>query len=295
MDTAQYLKDLANAEKKQKLTELNQQKAQALTEIGREEALIKPQFTAQKQSANVQSQLGAKNFAEFLASRGQTRAGLSTQAELSRENVLGRTLGGIQTAENTAMQDIANARTDVGNNFQNNLTNVNADIERSLRNSLFELTQQREAEKKASRSGSGGSYGGSSGEFGFTDTPEQPTVKKGQLNGMPKSTNQYGVFSNGFQPKGITGHGVLKKSGDQVKIGNKLQNVWKATDGTTWYWDSATRTYKTFKKQGQSKNSVNWNKVLNTTKNATVSSIKGNVANLIPGGTALYNASKFIK
>jgi len=251
MDTAQYLKDLAAAEKKQKQTELDQARAQALTEVQRTEAQLMPQFTKQKQQASVQSQLGAKNFAEFLAQRGQTRAGLATQGELSRQNVLGRQIGEIGTAENQAVQQFGQQRADIGTQYQQNLTSAYGDIESSLRNSLFQLAQQREAEAKAqaeARRSSARSYasGGTTG-FDFTDTPEQPAAQKGQLNGMPKSTQQYGVFSNGFQPRGITGHGKLSKTGDQVRVGKATQNIWKATDGSRWYWDGITKTYKVWR------------------------------------------------
>ena len=247
MDTATYLKQLAQAEKTQKAKELEQLRQQSLAEIQREEAQVSPTFTKQRQQANVQSQLGAKNFAEFLAQRGQTRAGLSSQAELSRQNVLGRTLGEIGTAENTALQNIANQRADVQSQYQQQLTSAYGDIERSLRNSLFDLAQQKAAEQQAARTSRLYSGAANDAVYKFTDTPEQPSATAGQLNGMPKSTAEYGLFSNGFQPKGITGHGKLKKTGDQVRVGNALQNIWTATDGTRWYWDGTTRTYKTWR------------------------------------------------
>lgn len=153
MDTAQYLKDLAAAEKRQKQTELDQLRAQALTETARQEALIKPAYTQQRQQASVQSQLGAKNFAEFLANRGQTRAGLSSQAELSRQNVLGRQLGEIQTAENTALQNVANQRADIQTQYQSNLTNAFNQIGTDLSKNLYNerLRQQELAREDALR------------------------------------------------------------------------------------------------------------------------------------------------
>lgn len=153
MDNTSYLKQLAEAEKKQKQTELAQAKTQALTEIGREEARIMPEFTKQKQTASVQSQIGAKNFAEFLAQRGQTRAGLSSQAELSRENVLGRTLGEIGTAQNQAAQQFANQRTDMETQYQNQLTNAYNQIGAQLSQNLYNerLRQEQMAREDAQR------------------------------------------------------------------------------------------------------------------------------------------------
>lgn len=66
----------------------------------------------------------------------------------------------------------------------------------------------------------------------------------------------YGTFSNGYQPKGISGHGKLKKSGEIVKFDTQVQygaesgqtktvsqNVWVAEDGTKWYWEGRQNRY----------------------------------------------------
>lgn len=63
---------------------------------------------------------------------------------------------------------------------------------------------------------------------------------------------KYGTFSNGYQPKGISGHGKLTKTGDTIELktqtlsGKKqtlVQNVWKAADGTKWYWEGRQNKY----------------------------------------------------
>ena len=72
---------------------------------------------------------------------------------------------------------------------------------------------------------------------------------KGDLNSDAK---KYGTMSNGYQPKGISGHGTLSKTGKTIQIqtqtlaGKKqtvTQNVWKAQDGTTWYWEGRQNKY----------------------------------------------------
>lgn len=63
---------------------------------------------------------------------------------------------------------------------------------------------------------------------------------------------KYGTFENGYQPKGIEGHGKLKKTGDtytnktKTLSGNNItvkQNIWKAEDGTYWYWEGRQMKY----------------------------------------------------
>lgn len=63
---------------------------------------------------------------------------------------------------------------------------------------------------------------------------------------------KYGTFSNGYQPKGISGHGKLTDSGDTITIETQtlkghqnkvVQTVWKASDGSLWYWDGRKNSY----------------------------------------------------
>lgn len=77
---------------------------------------------------------------------------------------------------------------------------------------------------------------------------------------MNSDANKYGTFGNGYQPKGISGHGKLsayKKGGQTVYINvtsktlkgktvKTEQKVWKADDGTLWYWYGAENKYKKF-------------------------------------------------
>lgn len=137
MDNTEYLKQITDAEKKQKQIELEQAKSNALTSIGQEQAKIAPAYTAQRQSANVSSQLGAKNFAEFLANRQQTGAGISVQSELSRQNMLGNTLTGINTNENNANTEFANQKGLVETNYQNNLANTYNAADTNLQTNLY--------------------------------------------------------------------------------------------------------------------------------------------------------------
>lgn len=150
MDNTEYLKQLSEAEKKNKQLELEQAKAAALQSIQQQEATTMPTFTAKKQQANVASQLGAKNLAEYWANRGQTNAGISAQAELSRGNVLGNTLNTIGQSEAAQQQAFNTGRTDIETGFQNNLINANNAIDTQLQQNLYNerIRAQEEAYKK---------------------------------------------------------------------------------------------------------------------------------------------------
>lgn len=76
-------------------------------------------------------------------------------------------------------------------------------------------------------------------------------------DGSGSSGSSYGYFSNGYQPKGIDGYGAVSKTGKKIMVTNtktgnvNTQNVWKTPDGTQWYWEGGSRTYKKY--NGKSK------------------------------------------
>lgn len=82
------------------------------------------------------------------------------------------------------------------------------------------------------------------------EAPEvQTEYYSGELNADAKI---YGTFSNGYQPKGISGHGTLSKTGNYVTLETQTldgttksvrQNIWQAQDGTWWYWEGRQNKY----------------------------------------------------
>lgn len=67
---------------------------------------------------------------------------------------------------------------------------------------------------------------------------------------------KYGVHTNGYQPKGIDGHGYLHKTGDSIvydarnlnTIVKKVEEtIWRADDGSYWYWNARKNAYVPYK------------------------------------------------
>ena len=97
------------------------------------------------------------------------------------------------------------------------------------------------------------SYGGS---YDLDDTSYEVSTAYYQGN-LNSDAQKYGTFSNGYQPKGISGHGTLSKSGDSITFNTQTlsgqkqtvtQNIWKAEDGTYWYWEGRQNKYIQVKK-----------------------------------------------
>jgi hypothetical protein len=98
-----------------------------------------------------------------------------------------------------------------------------------------------------SSGGSGGSGGGSSSLSGGGSN--SVSGSSAQLSGGDSDAKKYGTFSNGYQPKGISGYGELKASG--LKVGDVFMNdgsgfskqkIWQA-GGHYFVWDGSIKDY----------------------------------------------------
>lgn len=156
---------------------------------------------------------------------------LKTQLELD--------LQGFQY-KNSLLENQLNQRMNVENMYNTKWQQVYNQInnERDYAERVRQFNEQMAWEREQASRGYGG-YGG------YTDDSYQLTDGGGDAGSV------YGYFSNGYQPKGIIGYGALSKAGsmsitDSKKGKIKVQNIWKTPDGSKWWWDGNSRTYKKY-------------------------------------------------
>ena len=142
-----------------------------------------------------------------------------------------------------------------------------AEEQRQYNESLaFQQQQYADSKARASTSSSSGSstVNKSSGSGSATvskSSSGQSTVGKSggqQVNteyyqgSLNPDVKKYGAYSNGYQPRGISGHGNLTKTGQTIQLSTEtlsgkkqtlVQNVWRADDGTFWYWEGRKNKY----------------------------------------------------
>lgn len=171
--------------------------------------------------------------------------------------------------------------------YNENLALQKAQIEEEKRRYNESLKLQ-----KSSRSYRGGGSGGS-GSISKSSYAVNTAYYQGDLN---SDANKFGTFSNGYQPKGISGHGKLSKTGDtitfttQTLYGQKqtvTQNIWKAADGTTWYWDGRYNQYISTNYGGGTNSSKSSTKSSSTKSSKTSTNktyTKGSKASTLKGG-----------
>jgi hypothetical protein len=107
--------ELQAAQEAARLAQLRQAKERSLSALEREKTTIAPMYYDKRNEAASLSQQNARNFAEYMANRGQTNSGMSAQAEINRGNALQGSIGSLNRDEAARFADIAQRRTDIEN------------------------------------------------------------------------------------------------------------------------------------------------------------------------------------
>lgn len=143
------LNNLKNAQKKAAVADLQNTRNTALSNLQAEQAQNTANYAAQRNTANAQNRLSARNFQEYLANTGRANSGLGAQASMQYNNNLNTSMNNIYGAENAALADIARRRTDAQNAYSSGLASANATIEANYIQNLLKQQQQEWENKMA--------------------------------------------------------------------------------------------------------------------------------------------------
>lgn len=224
MDYEKELNNLRTAQKNAAMADLQNTRNASLSNLQAEEARIKPEYAAQRSSANANNRVAARNFQEYLANTGRANSGIGAQYEMSRQNSLQNGLNAINAAEAQSVADIARRRSDAENAYNTGIAGANAQVEANYINNLlaqrqqqwerdfaqkqfdesvrqYNLNRQDALNKLAMQSagGSGGSRssGGSSGSKKTSTAQKNYAALNNELSGMVKNTNALGGLTGG--------------------------------------------------------------------------------------------------
>ena len=136
------LNRLKRLQQKATANELKAQKEKTLQALAERESTVKPTYQNQRNLASANSQKGARSFSEYLANRGLTNSGASTQGEMNRLSTLQNTLGTIDTNETNELNEIARARANAESDYASNLATANSKIEAEYFNNLLQENQR---------------------------------------------------------------------------------------------------------------------------------------------------------
>lgn len=150
--TSTYQNDvqrLSEMQKKNSVEQFKQARDKSIMQLDKQKEEIGPTYQNQRNMASASSQLGARNFAEYLANRGLTNSGASAQGEINRQSALQNTFGNLGVSEAKAYDNIATAKTNAEFDYLNNITNANNQIEADYFAKVLEKNEQERAEMEA--------------------------------------------------------------------------------------------------------------------------------------------------
>ena len=123
------LQNLKNAQRNAAVANLENTRNQALSNLQAEQQQNAANYNQQRNTANTQNRMSAKNFQEYLASTGRANSGLSSQAKMQYGNNLNTSLNSLNAGETAALADINRRRTDAQSAYDTGLAGANAQIE----------------------------------------------------------------------------------------------------------------------------------------------------------------------
>lgn len=151
IDYETQLNKMKEAQKQSAIADLENTRNQALSDLQAEQEKNTASFNAQRNQANIQNQLAAKNFKEFLVNSGRSNSGILPQYEMNRQNNLQRSINDINSSQNMALADINRRNTLANQAYNSGLQSANANIEANYITNLLAQQQaawQREMEQK---------------------------------------------------------------------------------------------------------------------------------------------------
>lgn len=250
IDYETQLNKMKEAQKQSAIADLETTRNQALSDLQQERETNAANYNTQRNQANVQNQIAAKNFKEYLVNSGRSNSGIMPQYEMNRQNNLQRSLNDINSSQNMALADI-NRRGSLANQAYNTgLQSANATIEANYINNLLaqqqaawerDMQERQLAEQirqynenmafqkeqyanqlaRQSVRSSGGGSSKSSGSSKNSSTSSQPVTysSTGQKIQVSSKTKQ-GGYVNNLVPayKGSDGHIYYKQNGQYIKF-----------------------------------------------------------------------------
>jgi hypothetical protein len=128
IDPQKYIEDLKKAQLKSRMAALDKSRTSALSSLDAEQSSIAPTYYDKRNQAAARSDVGALNFAQYMASRG-IKGSAGAMPEIYRNAALQGQLGALDQAEASANADIARRRSGVESAYASDAAAANADVE----------------------------------------------------------------------------------------------------------------------------------------------------------------------
>lgn len=137
-----YADQLKAAQLQAQMAALGKARDSSLSNLTNERGKIQPLYYGKRNETSTGSQLQAKNFAEYMAQRGQSNSGASGQAELSRNVALQGNIGRLNQDEANAFINNDRMVTDTNNAYESDVASANANIEAQAMQNLMDFYRE---------------------------------------------------------------------------------------------------------------------------------------------------------
>jgi len=219
-DTTDYINQLAQAQKASRFAALDKAKATALSGLDTEKANVSPAYYDKRNQAAAASDVGAMNFAQYMAARG-IKGAAGAMPEIYRNAGLQGEIGALDRAETSDLSAIERQRANVETGYAYDTAAANADVETQAMQSLVDQwnADRAYALQQAQLTGNMGNTRTLAGqEFDWSRSPSNPDYQHQLLtNERATLENAYQEIANSYAPETLKLQAQRLKQ--QVEVG----------------------------------------------------------------------------
>jgi hypothetical protein len=135
--TSDYIQELRDAQRRSRIAALDKAKSSALSELDEVQSSIEPIYYDRRNRAAAQSDVGAMNFAQYMAARG-IKGNAGAMPEIYRNAGLQGQIGALDQAQARDMAGIERQRGLIGTNYAFDVAQANADVESQAMQTLID-------------------------------------------------------------------------------------------------------------------------------------------------------------
>jgi hypothetical protein len=178
-DPTEYINQLKEARRRSRIAALDKARATALAGLETEKANVAPTYYDARNRAAAQSDVGAMNFAQYMAARG-IKGAAGAMPEIYRQAGLQGQIGALDRAEANAIANIERQRSNIESGYASDVAAAEADVESQAMQALIDQwNANRQYElQKATLTGSLGDQRTLAGlEYDWSRSPSNPAVQ----------------------------------------------------------------------------------------------------------------------
>lgn len=201
--TAAYMEQLKKAQLDSRISSLDKAKTSALSALDTEQANVEPMYYDKRNQAAARSDVGAMNFAQYMASRG-IKGNAGAMPEIYRNAGLQGQIGALDQQEAQNLSGIESQRANINTGYQSDVASANADVETQAMQNLIDQ-YNRNKEYGLQLGGLTGTIGGdrtlAGQQFDWNTSSSNPDIRATILaNQARELENAAQQITNSFLP-----------------------------------------------------------------------------------------------